>query len=143
MRRHLGPGFRVHEVQTRCSTPCHIDTTFVPLAPGKVLVNPDWVTQLPECVRRWDVLVAPRPTYAALSPMAQPHFTSQWLSMNVLSLDHERLLVDAQQTELMRSLRDWGFRPIPLPFDQVGAFGGSFHCVTLDVRRRGQLESYF
>jgi glycine amidinotransferase len=143
VRRHLGPGFRVHEVKTRCSTPCHIDTTFVPLAPGKVLVNPDWVTELPECVKKWDVLVAPRPSYAPASPMAFPQFTSQWLSMNVLSLDHERVLVDAQQTELMRKLWEWGFRPIPLPFDHVGPFGGSFHCVTLDVRRRGTLESYF
>jgi glycine amidinotransferase len=143
VRRHLGPGFRVHEIQTRCSTPCHIDTTFVPLAPGKVLVNPDWVTELPECVRKWDVLVAPRPSYALNSPMAFPQFTSQWLSMNVISLDSERVVVDAQQTELIRNLRDWGFRPIPVPFDHVGPFGGSFHCATLDVRRRGRLESYF
>src|SRR5206468_13022820 len=76
VRRHLGPGFRVHEIETRCSTPCHIDTTFVPLAPGKVLVNPDWVGELPECVRKWDVLVAPRPSYAAASPMAHPQWTS-------------------------------------------------------------------
>jgi glycine amidinotransferase len=145
VRRHLGPGFRVHEIKTRCSTPCHIDTTFVPLAPGKVLVNPDWVdaAELPECVKKWDVLVAPRPSYAVHSPMAFPQFSSQWLSMNVLSLDPERVLVDAQQTELIRSLRDWGFRPLPLPFDHVGPFGGSFHCATLDVRRRGTLESYF
>ena len=60
---------RLHEVKTRCSTPCHIDTTFVPLAPGKVLVNPDWVTELPECLRMWDVLVAPRPTYLPGSPI--------------------------------------------------------------------------
>jgi glycine amidinotransferase len=143
VRRHLGPDFRVHEIKTRCSTPCHIDTTFVPLAPGKVLVNPDWVTELPECVRNWDVLVAPRPTYLPGSPMSFPQFTSQWLSMNVLSLDHERVLVDVQQAELIRKLREWGFRPIPLPFDHVGPFGGSFHCATLDVRRRGRLESYF
>ena len=64
----------------------------MPLAPGKVLVNPDWVevAELPECVRKWDVLVAPRPSYAVHSPMAVPQFSSQWLSMNVLSLDHER-----------------------------------------------------
>jgi glycine amidinotransferase len=143
VRRHLGPEFRVHEIETRCSTPCHIDTTFVPLAPGKALVNPDWVRELPECLRRWDVLVAPRPSYASGSPMAHPQFTSQWLSMNVLSLGEGRVLVDEQQAELIRKLRDWGFHPIPLPFDHVGPFGGSFHCATLDVRRRGRLESYF
>jgi glycine amidinotransferase len=142
VRRHLGEKFRVHEIATRCATPCHIDTTFVPLAPGKVLVNPDWLTELPECVRGWDVLTAPRPTYDLSSPMAFPQFTSQWLSMNVLSLDAERVIVDAQQVELIRKLKDWGFHPLPLPFDHVGPFGGSFHCATLDVRRRGKLESY-
>jgi glycine amidinotransferase len=143
VRRHLGSGFRVHEIKTRCSTPCHIDTTFVPLAPGKVLINPDWVGELPECLRKWDVLTAPWPSYLPHSPMALPQFTSQWLSMNILSIDHERILVDAQQTQFIRVLRDWGFKPIPVPFDHVGPFGGSFHCVTLDVRRRGTLESYF
>ena len=74
--------------------------------------------------------------------MANPYFTSQWLSMNVLSLDSEHVFVDAQQTGLMRQLERAGFTPIPVDFDAVGAFGGSFHCASLDVRRRGTLESY-
>ena len=145
VRRHLGPEFRVHEIKTRCSTPLHIDTTFVPLAPGKVLVNPDWinVNDLPECLKKWEVFPAPRPTYAVDSPMANPQFSSQWLSMNVLSIDHERVVVDEQQTNLIAKLKEWGFRPIAVAFDQFGPFGGSFHCATLDVRRRGTLESYF
>ncbi|HEY3355428.1 MAG TPA: amidinotransferase [Polyangia bacterium] len=142
VRRHLGAGFRVHEIATRCAAPWHIDTTFVPLAPGKALVNPDWVEELPACLASWKILPAPRPTYGATSPMAQPQLTSQWLSMNVLSLDEKRVLVDAQQAELIRALRGFGFEPVPIPFDAVGVFGGSFHCATLDVRRRGALESY-
>lgn len=142
VRRHLGEGFRLHEIETRCSAPCHLDTTFVPLAPGKALVNPEWVRELPDCLSSWDLLEAPPPTYAEGSPMAYPYFTSQWISMNVLSLDEKRVVVDSQQTALIAKLRDWGFSPIPLPFDYVGLFGGSFHCVTLDVRRRGTLESY-
>ena len=31
----------------------------------------------------------------------------------------------------------------PLEFLDYVAFGGSFHCATLDVRRRGGLQSYF
>jgi glycine amidinotransferase len=98
---------------------------------------------LPECLRKWEVLQAPRPTYDPESPMANPQFSSQWLSMNVLSLDHERVLVDSQQAKLIRKLEEWGFSPISIPFDEFGPFGGSFHCATLDVRRRGRLESYF
>jgi len=40
VRRHLGDEYRVHEVQSLCPQALHIDTTLVPLAPGKVLVNP-------------------------------------------------------------------------------------------------------
>lgn len=143
VHRHLGDSFRVHKIETRCAVPWHIDTTFLPLAPGKALVNPEWVTELPACLKKWDILWAPRPTYAPKSPMDDAYFTSQWLSMNVFSIDEERLFVDEQQDELIRRLEDWGFKPIPLAFDYVGMFGGSFHCVTLDVRRRGTLESYF
>lgn len=40
LRRHLGPGYRIHEIESRCRTPMHIDTTFLPLAPGDVAVRP-------------------------------------------------------------------------------------------------------
>jgi glycine amidinotransferase len=142
VRRLLGEGFRVHEIATRSAAPWHIDTTFVPLAPGRALINPDWLVEVPECLKSWELLPAPPPTYAEESPMAHPHFTSQWLSMNVLSLDPRRVIVDSQQRELIRRLEGWGFEPIALPFDYVGLFGGSFHCATVDVRRRGSLESY-
>mgnify|MGYP003298904831 CR=1 FL=1 len=38
--------------------------------------------------------------------------------------------------------KNWGFTPIPCSFRNFNSFGGSFHCATLDVRRRGKLESY-
>ena len=142
VRRHLGDGFRVHEIQTRCPNPCHIDTTFVPLAPGKALVHPQWLGGLPDSLSHWDLIEAPAPEYRADSQMQTPYFSSQWLSMNVLSLDERRVVVDAQQLTLVRVLESHGFEPIPLPFDVLGAFGGSFHCVTLDVRRRGELAEY-
>jgi glycine amidinotransferase len=142
VRRHLGGEYRIHELETRCPNPCHIDTTFVPLAPGKALVHPAWLGQLPESLRHWDLITAPAPEYRADSPMQTPYFSSQWLSMNVLSLDEKRVFVDAQQLALIRLLESHGFEPIPLEFDALGAFGGSFHCVTLDVRRRGELAEY-
>jgi glycine amidinotransferase len=39
-------------------------------------------------------------------------------------------------------MKKWGFTPIPCNFRHFNSFGGSFHCATLDVRRRGKLESY-
>ena len=75
----------------------------MPLAPGKVLLNPQWVKEVPSRSSSWDALWAPEPTYAASSPMSHSYFASQWLSMNVLSLDQKRILVDSQQEPLIVS----------------------------------------
>ena len=58
-------------------------------------------------------------------------------------LDPKRVVVQASQTTFIRALRDCGFEPIPCPFLNYAPFGGSFHCATLDIRRRGELQSYF
>jgi len=144
VRRHLGHGYRVHEVESRCRNPMHIDSSFMPLAPGKVMVNPDYIdtTRLPAVLRSWDVLVAPypdpTPRWWSLFSMS-----SAWINMNVLMLDDKRVIVEKSQTSMIRALSDWGFTPIGCPFTNFAPFGGSFHCATLDVRRRGCLQSYF
>jgi len=61
----------------------------------------------------------------------------------VKSCDEERVIVEKNQESLIKSLKDWGFKPIPCSFDSYFPFLGSFHCATLDVRRRGTLQSYF
>jgi glycine amidinotransferase len=144
LRRHLGPGFRIHEIESRCRTPMHIDSSFMPLAPGKVLVNPDYVDveRLPAVLKSWDVLVAPRPD-PVTGIMSRISMCSPWTSINVLMLDEKKVVVDASQPTLIKALKDWGFDPLPCPFLSYGPFGGSFHCATLDIRRRGSLQSYF
>jgi len=145
LRRHLGKrGLRLHQLESRCTRPMHIDTTFVPLAPGRVLINPDFidVDGLPPILRRWDVLIAPRPDPVD-DLMAKFSMCSPWTSINVLMLDHRRMVVEASQPTLCRALKDWGFEPLPLAFLAYGPFGGAFHCATLDTRRRGVLEDYF
>jgi glycine amidinotransferase len=67
----------------------------------------------------------------------------KWLNMNVLSLDEKRVICEAKQPSMIRALKEWGFEPIPCEFQHHAAFGGAFHCATLDVRRRGELRSYF
>lgn len=140
MRRHLGPAYRIHEIEIRDTHPMHIDATFMPLAPGKLLVNRERIGRIPEVFRTWDVLDAPEPCLPANHPM---YMCSAWVSMNVLMLDEERVLVERGEERTIRALRDWGFQPIPCPFIHFYSFGGSFHCATLDVRRRGTLQSYF
>jgi glycine amidinotransferase len=144
LRRHLGPNFRIHEIVSKCRQPMHIDSTFMPLAPGKVLVNPDYcdIERLPDVLKKWDVLVAPRPDPVE-GVMSKISMCSPWTSINVLMLDEKRVVVDKSQVTLIAAFKDWGFEPIPCAFLAYGPFGGSFHCATLDVRRRGTLQSYF
>ncbi|MEV4436292.1 amidinotransferase [Streptomyces sp. NPDC049555] len=145
LRRHLGPGYRIHEIESRCRTPMHIDTTLALLAPGKVLINPDYidVDRLPDTLRSWDVLVAPEPNPIDERLLKLTSMCSKWLSMNVLMLDEKRVIVERHHTDMVRALKKWGFEPIPCDLLHYAPFGGSFHCATLDVRRRGTLESYF
>jgi glycine amidinotransferase len=140
MRRHLGPAYQIHEVEVSDPHPMHIDATLTVLAPGKLLVNPERMPKLHPLFRGWDVLEAPTPTFTASHPL---FMSSRWITMNLLSLDEERVMVERQEEGLIRKLRDWGLKPIPCTFTNFYAFGGSFHCATCDVRRRGELKSYF
>jgi glycine amidinotransferase len=140
LRRHLGGRFRVHELQFNDDAPMHIDATFVPLAPGKLLVNPERVGELPLMFKNWDILKAPRPTVPDDHPL---FMSSKWLTMNILMLDEKRVMVEKHEEPMIKAMRSWGFEPILCPFRNFYSFGGSFHCATLDVRRRGSLQSYF
>ncbi|MEU6814421.1 amidinotransferase [Streptomyces sp. NPDC046860] len=143
VRRHLGPRYRVHEIESRCRTPMHIDTTFVLLAPGKVMVNPEYVdvARLPAVLRSWDVLVAPEPDPIHDPLLKVASMCGRWLSMNVLMLDEKRVIVERHHTGMLRALERWGFEPVPCDLLHYAPFGGSFHCATLDVRRRGVARS--
>jgi glycine amidinotransferase len=145
MRRHLGERYRIHEIRSICRTPMHIDSSFVPLAPGKLLVNPDYVDikRIPPMFRSWDVIVAPRPDPLPGALFKFCSMTSAWISLNVLMLDEQRVVVEKSQTSMIKTLKQHGFQPIPCAFSDYLPFGGSFHCATLDIRRRGVLQSYF
>lgn len=140
LRRHLGPDYRIHVLDVEDTHPMHIDATFVPMAPGKVLINPERIKSLPPMFKDWDVIAAPPPEVPADTKL---FFSSPWVAMNLLSLDEERVLVEKNERSLAKVLSEHGFKPILCPFTNFYTFGGSFHCATLDVRRRGELKSYF
>ena len=86
------------------------------------------------------MLTAPAPSI----PLGHPlYMTSRWINMNVLSLDEERVVVERSDEPMIAALERWGFQPIPCSFRSFNTFGGSFHCATVDVRRRGTLQPYF
>lgn len=141
LQRHLGDEYRIHIIESLCPYTIHIDTTFMPLAAGKVLVNPEFldINKLPKILKSWDILIPPEPVpYSSKLKMM-----SDWIQINVLMLDEERVIVEKSQEPLIKALKDWGFKPIPCSFENYYPFLGSFHCATLDIRRRGELQSYF
>jgi glycine amidinotransferase len=144
LRRHLGPGFRIHRIGFREPLPTHIDTTLVPLRPGLVLTNPhrpciDGMLDL-FTANAWRIVPAPPSVRTGRSPARD---VSNWISMNILMLDQRTAVVEAAETPMMDLLRSLGIDAIACPFDRVYAFGGGFHCCTVDVRREGGLRSYF
>jgi glycine amidinotransferase len=53
------------------------------------------------------------------------------------------VMVERHEEALIQLLKRNGFQPICCNFLNFNTLGGSFHCATLDVRRRGGLESFF
>jgi len=142
VRRHIGSQYTVHEVQFDDVHPMHIDTTIVPLGPGKLMINPAWVkrSQIPKLFDSWEIIEAPEPVMPYDSAL---YFSSDWLTMNFLSVDEKKIIVEENETPLIELLEKHGFEPIPIPFRNFYPFGGSIHCATADIRRRGELQSYF
>jgi len=99
--------------------------------------------ELPPILKSWDILVAPEPDPIRGLRNFHLSMVSKWISLNVLMLDPERVVVERSQVSMIRLLKDHGLTPVPCPFMNYKPFGGSFHCATLDIRRRGTLQSYF
>lgn len=138
VQRMLGQQFRVHTLPVDDPHAMHIDATIMPLGPGKLLVNPLRFVPHP-LFDGWEIREAP----PGMTPDGWPMwFCSSWVSMNLLSLDPETVVVEGQERPLIELLKSWGFRCLPIPFRHVYSLGGSFHCVTVDVRRRGGPDQY-
>lgn len=138
LRRALGTAYRIHCLEVNDPHAMHIDATICPLAPGKLLVNPERFVPS-DLFSGWDIIEAPKSTLPSDWPM---YFCSSWVTMNLLSLDERTVIVERQEEPMIEMLTALGFRCIPLDFRHVYSFGGSFHCVTLDVRRRGANAQY-
>ncbi|MEM7539657.1 MAG: amidinotransferase [Chloroflexota bacterium] len=140
LQRHLGDDYRIHVLDFDDPKAMHLDTTFVPLAPGRLMLNAERSVGLPAMFDSWEILNPPPPSIGDDHPL---YFSSKWVTVNVLSIDEERVVVEEQETVLIQFLKDHGFKPVTVPFRNFMSLGGAFHCATCDIRRRGKLESYF
>lgn len=138
LERTVGPEYQIHCIEVNDPYAMHIDATIMPLAPGRLLVNPERFVPQP-LFEDWEIIVAPQPALPKDWPM---YFSSHWLSMNIISLDEKTVVVEAQEKPLIDLLTRRGFKCIPVNFRHFYSFGGSFHCATLDIRRNGVRRNY-
>lgn len=141
VKRHIDSEYTIHQFEFGDENPMHIDTTIVPLAPGLLLINPSYVDKdsLPDVFSNWKIIEAPSPSKPYDSAM---YFSSDWLTINFLIIGHKKAIVEENETELIELLKENGFEIIPIPFRNFYPFGGSIHCATADIRRKGPLKSY-
>jgi len=144
LQRHF-PDHRVHAVNFPGDPyPIHIDATFVPLRPGLIINNPN--RRLPEAQRKifaandWEIVDAAPPSHNQPPPLC---YSSTWLSMNCLILDHKTVVVEESEVYQQDQMDKLGMNVIPMPFRDAYPFGGGLHCATGDVYREGNCEDYF
>ena len=113
----------------------HIDTTFVFLREGTVLINPHRVSwrNLPEFLSHMEIIWAPEPYPSQVLDNWCP--ASPWLGMNILPINSKQVMVESNQVMLMKHLEKFNFEPIPVQMRHARTFSGGPHCVTLDVLR--------
>ena len=82
-------------------------------------------------------------------------FVNQWLDhwvgyieetvfdVNMLSLSEEVVLVNNYHKELFSYLEKHKVTPIVCPFRHRYFWDGGIHCVTVDLKRTGEMENYF
>jgi glycine amidinotransferase len=133
----LGKDYNIELIKSECKQALHIDTTLTALKEGVLLINPQFIAieDLPSCFKDWEILIAPKPESFS-TQIGNYRVVSDWMSMNMLSIDEEKVIVEEKQTGMIKFLEKHGFTPIPCPFENYYLFGGSFHCATLDLRRK-------
>lgn len=142
----LGSEFRIHFLKD-VYYGSHIDSTFVALRPGLMLCNPARINSntLPGILNQWETIYCPpiENTSQYDDDYLSKSIGSQWIEMNAFSINPNLVVVDRDQLHLIKLIEKHGIDVVPLKLRHSKMLGGGFHCVTLDIRRRGELNSYF
>lgn len=130
----LGPEYTVH-IWEDVYAYAHIDSTICALNEDTLLLNKQRVTtaNLPKFLKKkkkiWINEVADMEFH-------QYPYASNWIGMNVFSIDPNTVVVDPRQPSLIKRLEKAKFNVIPVQLTHSRTLGGGHHCVTLDLERR-------
>ena len=117
LRRHLGETYRIHEIESRCPNPMHIDTTII-AARARQAADQSRIHRRrssPDILKKWDILVAPEPDPINDRVLSITSLCGKWLSMNILTIDEKRVIVDPHHTRHDARDGEMGLRADPLP----------------------------
>jgi glycine amidinotransferase len=108
-----------------------------------VLLNPDRVNDknMPQIFKKWDILWAPEMVDTGF--IGKKPYSSVWVGMNFIMVNPRLAIIDKRQIPLIKLIEKQKIDVIPLQLRHCRTLGGGFHCVTLDIRRKGILENYF
>ncbi len=141
LQSQLGEKFKVVCVEW---TDSHIDSTFLPIRPGLAIVmRPDLT--LPEIFNNWDIIYIPMRRRNQEEYERQGiKLASPRIELNFLSISPNLIIChDQYEQALSTALKKYKVEVMPSPIRHCELFSGAHHCMTLDVRRKGGLESYF
>lgn len=113
----------------------HIDSTIVALREGVVMLNASRVSfnSVPQVFDGWHKIWV---SDVVAQDFYQYPYASKWIAMNMLVVDPYTVIVDRNQTDLIKTLKSYKFEVIPLQLRHSRTLGGGFHCVTLDLVRQ-------
>jgi glycine amidinotransferase/scyllo-inosamine-4-phosphate amidinotransferase 1 len=119
----------------------HFDSTVIPLRPGLVLLNGHRCSKdnYPEIFKKWDKIFF---TDIIDQYSENSAISSSAIGLNILSINERVVIVDRNQTPLIKELKKYNIDSIPMSLRHAKTLGGGFHCVTLDLYREGKLEQY-
>jgi glycine amidinotransferase len=143
LRDQLGEEYTVWPVEL-CDS--HIDTSFVPLRPGLMMLDrPELLKRLPKPLQSWDVIYNPK-SYDNL-PAYEGNYVetaSDAIDINLLMINPNLAIVQERNfSDLSKLLKPHNIECVPVRIRHDRLFAGGHHCTTLDIRRRGLLENYF
>ena len=146
-KRNYGDKYNIHQLNFENNVfKTHLDALICPLKPGYILYNNEVPIQDKSIIdlfkdNDWNLIEAPK-AYSLTMPEGSTSISS--LNMNMLSINEDTIIVEESEINMIKFLEDeMGMNVIKVPFRDCYKFGGSFHCCTCDILRKGNLQSYF
>ena len=149
------PEFRFNEVPVGG----HVDGKIALIKPGLLVTwKKAWI---PEKLKSWDCIITEAGTKFPedFKKTRKEHFyknyIERWLShwigyvdetvfdVNMLSISEDKVICTGTDKEVFTQLEKHGVTPIYWKFRHQYFWDGGVHCLTADVRRKGEQEDYF